>query len=36
MDNIMKLLNAAGTNEDPSELTRIMHMDFEDEMWYIV
>ena len=36
MDNIMALLNGAATNEDHNELTRIMNMDFEDEMWYIV
>lgn len=36
MDNIMKLLNAAATNEDPNELNKIWDMDFEDELWYIV
>jgi hypothetical protein len=34
MDNIMALLNSAANNED--ELSRIMDMDFEDEMWYII
>lgn len=34
MDNIMALLNGAATNEDG--LTRIMNMDFEDEMWNII
>ena len=31
MDNIMTLLNAAATNEDPNELTRIMNMEKTNE-----
>lgn len=34
MDNIMTLLNNAANNE--AELNKIMQMDFEDEMWYII
>ena len=37
MDNIMKLLNSAAADIDnDAELSKIMNMDFEDEMWYIV